>query len=172
MSSMTFLKSIEERGWMVETADKGGCIAKCKTPGCSMRIRIKEGGVIPYREVGPKHSLDQPIHSFDDVRNVLRDRRENLGLIISEVEEVAGIAGDHIAKFECDGYQKHARIPNVQTFLYWANALGYEVVLRPSVLPAVTCRRISETREQWPTRRKRTQRLRRREGEPDREGTR
>lgn len=169
MGKARFFKAIEDRGWMVESADQDHCIAKCKTPGCSMRIRVRENGAIPMREVDHRYNLDRVIHTFDDARKTLRDRREGLGLSIVEIEEISGIGNDHLAKFERDNHELYPRMPNVETFIYWANTLGYEIVLRPSNLPMVTCKAIQDTRHLWPTRRKRTQKLRRRAVEPDRE---
>jgi len=158
MSDAKFFRAIEARGWMIEVADKdSSCIARCKEPGCSMRLRIKPGGVIPKREVDQRLSLDEVIESFDDARQVLRRRREQLGLSIEEVETAAGIATDQMLKFERD---EPTRLPNIVTYLIWAQTLGYEVVLRPSTLPPITCRLIEETRDRYESRKRRAELLR------------
>lgn len=162
MGTQEFLKSVESRGWMVETFDGKHCIARCKSPGCSLRIQMEVGKHVPIREVDQSHLLDHVLHEYNDARKVLRDRREDLGISIAELEEVAGIAKDHLAKFEPDGYRKHNRVPNIEIFLWWANSLGYEVVLRPKELPPITCRAIAETRHLWKARNGVRQRRRRR----------
>ncbi|MFW8636972.1 helix-turn-helix domain-containing protein [Cribrihabitans pelagius] len=96
--------------------------------------------------------LDRKVGSYDGARMALRARREALGLTISEVEELAGATVDHLAKAEKDGSSK---LPNAQLLLEWAQALGYEVVLRPTELPAYTRRVICYTRDRLEARQKR-----------------
>lgn len=158
MSDAKFFRAIEARGWMIEAADKdSSCIARCKSPGCSMRLRIKPGGIIPQRQVDQRLGLDETLEGYDDARDVLRRRREQLGLSIAEVEAAAGIAQDHMLKFERDD---PTRLPNIATYIIWANTLGYEVVLRPSTLPPITCRLIEETRDRYESRKRRAELLR------------
>lgn len=145
------LREIQRNGWAIETADENTCTAKCPTPGCSMRARFKEGGTIPAREV-PFHSWDRAITSFDQAREALKDRRQELGLTIAEVEHISGIAGDHLAKFEKTDF---TRPPNIMIFIEWAQSLGFDVVLRHGELPPVTLRWIAETRPKIDARRRR-----------------
>ena len=84
------------------------------------------------------------VPTWDDIRCLLRDQREKLLLTIREVEEIAGIEGDLLAKVERDGSKK---IPNVQTLSDWAGALGFEIVLRPIPLTSYAIRTIIETRD-------------------------
>lgn len=149
--NIDWLKMIQRNGWRIETASKDDCTALCPTPGCKMRVRFKDGGNIPVRDV-PLHSLDKAATSFDDAREILKERRQELGLTIAEVEHIAGIASDHLAKFERTDW---SRPPGIGIFLEWCQALGIDVILRPSDLPPVTLRWIAETRSKADARRRR-----------------
>ena len=148
-----FLIKAQEAGWIVESVEEGSCIVKCPSAGCGMRARVKEKGDVPPR-INNRVRLDFVAASFDAVRLFLRGRREDLRLNIAEVEEAAGLTVDHLAKFERDNAGK---IPNVEMFLLWANALGFEVVLRPTDLPRRTLREIVNTRDRAVRRGRRNQ---------------
>lgn len=149
------LKAIQKKGWAIETADVGSCTVKCPTPGCKMRARFRHGSSVPQRDV-PGYSWDQAVGSFDEARESLKVRRQELGLTIAEVEHISGIAGDHLAKFERTNWMdKNLRMPNVETFMEWATALGFDVVLRHGELPPVTLRWIADTRPKIDARRRR-----------------
>lgn len=159
------LKTIQKSGWAIETADATSCTVKCPTPGCKMRAVFKDNSTVPVREV-PAHSWDRPVTSFDDAREALKARRQELGLTIVEVEHISGIAGDHLAKFERTNWAQSpnwSRMPNAETLIEWAMALGYDVVLRHGELPAVTLRWISDTRDKIDARRRRFKIERRRD---------
>ena len=145
------LRRIQTAGWSIETADSASCTVKCPTPGCRMRARFKEGDSVPVREV-PGHRWDRAVTSFDDAREALKARRQEIGLTIAEVEHISGIAGDHLAKFERTDW---SRMPNTETFIEWAQALGLDVTLRLGELPPVTLRWISDTRPRIEARRRR-----------------
>ena len=83
-------------------------------------------------------------------------------MTIRELEEVAGLEPDLLAKVERDGTKK---IPNVQTLLDWAGALGFELVLRPVPMTALALRTIVETRDKTAARSKRMTLENRRRGE-------
>lgn len=136
-----FLKKVQAAGWAIEEVDEDRCTVRCPQPGCAMRGRFVEGGAVPRRDAPRPFNL--PVRQFDDARQALRDRRQTLGLTIAEVEELAGIAQDHLAKFEKVDFVKP---PNIETFLEWAAALGFDVLLQPADLPPITLRYISETR--------------------------
>ncbi len=137
-----FLKDIQSNGWVIEAVEEGSCIARCPSPGCGMRARIKSSGAVPPR-LNDQVELDFNATSFNAARGFLRGRREELRLSIAEVEEAAGLTKDHLAKMERDD---DLRIPNLETFITWANTLGFELVLRPAELPPVTMRMICDTR--------------------------
>lgn len=149
--NIDWLKLVQRSGWTIESADDGTCTVKCPTRGCQMRARFKTGTAIPLRDQ-PCHTWDNPVESFSDVRDVLKARRQELGLIIPEVEEISGIAGDHLAKFE---KLDTVRMPNAQTFIEWAQSLGFQVILRPTDLPPMTLRYIAETRSKAEARKRR-----------------
>lgn len=126
------------------------------------------GKQIPQRIVPDAPSLDIVVESWADLKLILKDRREELGLTIREVEEVTGIADDHVAKMEPINA---SRQPNVDTLKHWTGGIGYELVLRPVALPPVTLAMIEETRDRTPGRTKRFALERERDGRQLRRGT-
>lgn len=144
MSDPMFLRDVQRAGWIVEAADKSGCVARCPAAGCETRVRIDMAGHMPQRGQAAGSVMDVPVGSFHDAREFLRERRRLLSLRIEDVEHAAGMADWHLAKFERDATEK---IPNVQTFIEWAGALGFAVVLRPQELPLLTLRLIAESRD-------------------------
>jgi len=121
---------------------------------------LRPGKSIPETcAIGPDLA-EVTVEHFETARVFLRDRREQLCLTIKELEEAAGITVDFMAKFEKDDPSK---IPNTQTFIEWAQSLGYDVVLRPGKLPPNVLRLMADTRERVLARRnafKRFHRLR------------
>lgn len=138
-----FLKRIQEAGWQIVHVEHDSAVMGCKREGCGLKSRIKSGAAIPMAASKLPALAEHAVNGFDDARVFLRQRRENLALSIKDVELVAGIAVDYAAKFEKD---EPSKIPNVETFIDWAGALGYQVVLRPVELPPYTVRVIAETR--------------------------
>ncbi len=163
MTDPKFLKDVQSAGWSVQSVTEGGCVAQCPTSGCSMRAMISAGKQIPKRQVDQGPSQDIEIGGYDEARRILREKRRGLALTIGEMEIVSGIACDHAAKFERDDYSKP---PHVQTFIEWAASLGYEVVLRPTDLPPITLRMISETRDRVAARQRRFELERQRDARP------
>jgi transcriptional regulator with XRE-family HTH domain len=148
-----FLKECEDAGWHLEFVGDDFVVGKCPSVGCGLRAKLDQDRAVPCADPGRRRDvLDLKVGSYDEARTVLRERRETLGLTISEVEELAGATVDHLAKAEKDGPSK---VPNAQLLLEWAQALGYEVVLRPTELPALTRRVICDTRDRLEARRKR-----------------
>jgi len=148
-----FLKELEEAGWHIERVSETGAVCKCPASGCSLRAQLKQGGRIPKVDPGKRRDMiDNPIAQYDDIRRLLRARREGLGLTIREVEELAGMATDHLAKMEKD---EPTKIPNSQVLIEWALSLGYELVFRPTQLPAYTRRVVAESRRQQGARQRR-----------------
>jgi len=149
--SMDDLKAVQAAGWTLIATDGDSTLAACPSFGCGVKVRIPHGKRVlscdPGLNRGPR---DIPIGSYEDMRKALRLRRQELELAIPEVEHIAGLARDHLAKAEKPNPTK---LPNVDTTLWWAAALGYEVVLRPVDLPDIALRIISETRPQGSRRR-------------------
>ncbi|MBT9385492.1 helix-turn-helix domain-containing protein [Pseudooceanicola sp. CBS1P-1] len=137
-----FLKLAQEQGWVIEAVEEGSCIVRCPEAGCGMRARIRSSGSVPPR-INDRVQMDFRATTFDAARRFLRERREDLRLNIAEVEDAAGLTKDHLAKIERDDSDK---VPNLETFVIWANTLGFDVVLRPAELPPVTMRMICDTR--------------------------
>lgn len=148
-----FLREVQAKGWHVEAATETAVIAKCPSVGCNLRAKLACNAHIP--EVDPNKSrgiLDRKVEKYDDIREILRARREGLALTIREIEEISGIAVDHLAKMEKDDFRKQ---PNAQTLIEWAQALGFELVLRPIDMPIYALRTICDTRDKLASRSKR-----------------
>ena len=138
-----FLREVQAANWIIMAADGEKLMARCPRAGCTMSVNLKPGGVIPQTCRAGADLTERVVGSFEEARLALRERRENLALTIADVEQAAGLADYHIAKSEKDDPSK---IPNIETFLNWAGALGFEVVLKPAPLPLLTLRLLAETR--------------------------
>lgn len=145
------LKRAQDRGWVIKSASDTAMTVQCPSHGCNLMAKIQYGGHVPQVDPCLSRAPDeQPIGSYEDLRLILRARRRELGLTITEIEEVAGLTKDHIAKAEKND---PTRIPGMDTISFWATALGYEIVLRRGPLPKVTLRTITETRRYQESRR-------------------
>jgi transcriptional regulator with XRE-family HTH domain len=156
-----FLKDIQISGWQIVAVTEDGCLAKCGVPGCAVQLFMRQEKAVQVTGA-TKSGYDFSVSSFDGVREFLRDRREALSLSIKEVEEIAGTTPDLLAKAERDNWAEASTVrqPNVQTFVEWAQALGFEVVLRPTGLPPKALSYIAFTRSRHRARQARTRRLR------------
>lgn len=158
-----FVKEVQAQGWSVQAVDDDAVIAKCPSAGCGLHAKLVYGQHIPAVDPGCRRNvLDQEVATWNDIRLKLREQREMLRLTIREVEEVAGIEPDLVAKVERDGSQK---IPNVQTLMDWAGSLGFELVMRPIPMTGYAIRTIIETRDKLAARSKRMTLENRRRGQ-------
>lgn len=139
-----FIAAAERKGWRVQSAEEGHLIVSCPGDECQMKAKLVPGKKIPRICTAKGHPHDMVVRSFDDLRQVLRNRRNDLRLSMTEVEEASGMAQDQLLKCE---RENPTRIPNLDMGIFWAAALGYEIVLRPVPLPRVTARKIVETRD-------------------------
>ncbi len=145
-----FLREVQKAGWFIEKVTDSFVIGKCPSQGCHMRAKLCHKMPVPAVDpLDRRAQKDITLTGYDPARRILRDRREKLALSIREMEEISGIVDDHLAKMEKDSYTK---IPNAQTFIEWAQALGFEVVLRPAGLTLLSLRTIIDTREKLPSR--------------------
>lgn len=147
-----FLAAIQMAGWLIKAVDEDRATVSCPRAGCGLDLTYRPGGKI-HEACAKEPTIAQcAVELFADARKFLRQRREDLGFSIKDVEEVAGMAVDHLAKFEKDDAY---RIPNAQIFFEWARALGYQVVLRPHPkgLPNYALRMVAETRDKQTMRR-------------------
>jgi len=150
---LKFLKEVQSLGWHINGVLGDEVRVSCPAVGCGMKAKLKQGSSIPFADPGSRRNrLDVPLQSYDDLRRALRGRREDLALTILEVEEIGGIATDHLAKFEKDA---HTKMPNAQTLIEWVQALGYELVLRPADLTPFAMRVVCDTRDKVASRSKR-----------------
>lgn len=138
-----FLKRAQGEGWNIIAADGENVWLGCARAGCNFQFKVRDGAAIPATCRPQPLLAEIHVGSFEDMRMALRDRREQLCLSIKDVEDAAGLATDHLAKFEKDATLK---IPNIQTAMDWAQALGYTLVLRQTGMPQVTLGLIARTR--------------------------
>lgn len=150
-----FLKNVQAAGWRIVGVDETSVIGACPSVGCGLKAKLDQGKKVPEVDPGCKRNvMDRPVASFSEIRDVLRPRREELGFVIKDVEEIAGLAVDYLAKFEKDDPSK---IPNIEAVMNWAEALGYEFILRPKEMTPYALRRLAETRDKLDKRRRRFQ---------------
>lgn len=138
-----YMKQVQAAGWGIVTADEKFVWVGCARSGCSFQFKLREGAAIPATCRPQPMMTEMVVESFEAMRVALRNRREQLCLSIKDVEDAAGLATDHLAKFEKD---ESVKIPNIQTAMEWAQALGYTLVLRQVGMPQVTLGLISRTR--------------------------
>jgi len=138
-----FLREVQSKGWSIQSVTEELVVAPCPNSGCSVRVNLKSGVAIPAACRAGVEARSQVVTVFDDARVFLRSRREELRLTIRDVESISGMADDFLAKFE---KEKPSKYPNVQTFVEWAQSLGFKVVLMPAEFPPLALRVIAETR--------------------------
>ena len=149
-----FLRAVQAAGWILAAVDETRAVGACPRHGCGLKVALRPGQDVPAtsgRSLALPHCV---LEGYEDARVYLRDRRESLALSIKDVEECSGMTVDYLAKCEKDDPSK---MPNVRTFLEWAQSLGVDVVLMPSKMPAVTARRIADTRSRSKSRARRWQ---------------
>lgn len=143
------LEDVQRKGWQIGAVQEDCVLALCKRPGCGVKLMIQPGTPVPNVEAPSAYVREFVMKSFHHMRKLLRQRREELNLTIQDVEEIAGFATAHLAKFERDGVKI---APNMTTVLTWCDVLGFEVILRPKQMPPQTLGVIAETR--WLVRRR------------------
>ena len=156
MTDQAFLRDVQAAGWIIKAVDEGQVIARCPRDGCPMLAALKPGGTIPNVCRSAPSLMTVPVDTYAAGRQFLRARREELGLSIAELEECIGLTKDHLAKMEPDDPQ---RIPNIMTFIEWAQGLGFRVQLQHDGLPPVTLRTVAQTRDRTRHRFRLAQRL-------------
>lgn len=138
-----FLAQVQDSGWVISSVTGEVVVARCASAGCKMAAKLS-----PDRNVPTINRTDErthiPIEAYDQLRQVLRERRKELCLSIAEVEDITGLTRDHLAKMEKDNPSK---IPSAMIIWDWIQALGYEVVLRPKPLPKIALTEIVDTRD-------------------------
>ena len=144
-----FLAKVQAAGLMVRRVEEKHLVAQCQVQGCGMLMKLSILDQVPDhgRDFRRANSWDVP--TYDDMRKILRRRREEISLTIAEVEDIVGFANDHLAKIEND---RATRIPNAMTLFDWIHALGFQVALVPGEMPATTLQTIADTRDSIPIR--------------------
>lgn len=155
------LKKCQAAGWLVVGATDTHALCKCPSFGCGLKFSVPYGTNPPRPEkmVGRDPS-EKRIESSDEMRKFLRYCRQERLLSIPEIEQLAGLAHGHIAKAEKDDPSR--RNLSIETVLYWAGALGYDLVLKPSAMPNASLRVLAESIPLHDRRRRENARSRRR----------
>lgn len=159
-----FLRDVQDEGWHVEQVGTEEVIARCPREGCGMRAKLSSAAPVPSidHDWTGRGYFDQ-VSFYAEWQNVLRGRREELGLTLHELEDVLGVATDYLAKAE---KPSPAKIPNLQTALDWASALGLRVVIVPGpIQEASALQAVVDTRPKLKRRRGRVRIDRARRGE-------
>ena len=139
-----FLRRVQDAGWNIVGVDQVSLWIGCPWAGCGLKTRHKAGSAIPTACRSELPIAEIVLEDYvRQARPALRDRRQQLGLSIKELEYVSGIAGDHLAKMEKNDPSK---IPNILTFTDWARTLGFKILLVPDAMPQVMLTQIAETR--------------------------
>lgn len=166
-----FLTAVQLAGWTIASVEEDHVIGRCPNSGCGLVAKLSQDAHVPVVDPTRRRPvLDKTVVDYDDLRTYLRARREDLCLSIRDVEEIAGLECDHLAKMEKDD---PARLPNLQMVLYWANAVGMDIVLRPMLMPPIALTAIADTRDKVEQRRQRNklEGRRRRKVESGRKGS-
>ena len=135
-----FLREVQKRGWVIVAATTDACEGRCPIVGCGIRAVLRSGKSIPERTMPDLRgglALEHGAHAIE----VLQGRRKELRLTVEEVEDAAGVEPSHLAKIE-----HGTKMPNIDTFIWLAQSLGYDLVLREGALPAATLRTLADTR--------------------------
>lgn len=135
----------QNRGWMVEAVDEDRIVGRCPAHGCGLKAVLKAGSKIPQCDPDLRRDPTMlPIGIYDDLRLILKERREGLNLSMGDIEFASGLADGHVNKMESPN---PARIPQIDTVLLWLQSLGYELVVRPTELPPATASILEGTRD-------------------------
>jgi transcriptional regulator with XRE-family HTH domain len=138
-----FMAAIQKAGWRIVAADDHCVTCACGNPGCSLKIKLEPAKPIPRPWDESSVVAWERVTDADGLRRSLRNRREELGLTIPEVEEGIGLVDGHLGKIEKDYPSK---IPNVMTLLWLMRCLGLAMYIAPYELPHPMLRTISATR--------------------------
>jgi hypothetical protein len=139
-----FLHLVQRKGWQIVSVRDEAVIGRCPARGCNMVGQLAKGGLVPQVCKAERDRADIPVEVWHHIRERFLARRLELGLTIKEVEDIAGIAIDQLAKCE---RENGTRIPNFQTLMEWGMTLGFGFYLRPGPLPPQTLRVIESTRD-------------------------
>jgi hypothetical protein len=76
-----FLRRVQNAGWHIETVTTEAVTAKCPSNGCALRAQLRPELTIPSCDTA-RDRKERVIGQYDDLRRILRSRREKLGLSI------------------------------------------------------------------------------------------
>lgn len=147
-----FLQDVQKANWAIVEANDRCVVGKCTGAHCGLRAQLTPGAPLPT--VGSCSSA-LIVNSFEDLKQILHNRRNELTLSISDTEHASGFADDHLRKMDTPSPTK---IPNLQAAIDWANTLGYNLALVPTDLPTATLNIMAETREMADSRKRSIQR--------------
>lgn len=149
-----FIRDVNDAGWHVEQVGQTDVIARCPRAGCGLRAKLSSGSAIPQIDHDwSDKGFHQPVGSYVEVQNIMRARREELGLTQHELADAIGMHTDYFAKTE---KPNPYRVQSVQSMLDTCQGLGIQVVFIPGpVQDAPILRTIEDTRDKLRWRRKR-----------------
>lgn len=149
MIDKKFLDLVQENGWRIDAVTSSEVTAGCPRKGCGVRVKLRPVGPVPKACTGDDFD-EITLNSPDDFRRGVRAKRMALGLSIEDMEWIAGLSTDHIAKME---KPRPSKMPGLMALFTWAEAAGFQIMLRPKELPEQTLRQLIETRDQFNRRR-------------------
>lgn len=152
MIDSPFLSQVQSSGWLIHSVDGDRVTAKCPRYGCALMTYLYPGKPIPNACSPSKDMAEVAIKDMAEAFRFLIERRHDIGLDQLETTDCIGLVHGHLHKLESG-----ARTGRVDTFLAWAQALGYEMVLRPVGLPPKTLLTIAQTRDRAAIRKRRRQ---------------
>lgn len=142
-----FLNEVEKAGWVLRYVKQEEVLVICPRHGCDLRITLKPNQPVPNSCGAMPETKEIVFDSYDAWRKFMIDRREGLGLSIRDMEAIAGLADDHLAKIESE-----TKIPNLETAIMISQAAGVQLFARFAPLIKLAKRTIVDTRDQLESR--------------------
>lgn len=140
-----FLRDVQKAGWLINAVDETVVRVSCPRHGCNLKVNLRKGKNIPVACSPQPEKQYIEIDGTDAIRLLYRLIREELGLTIKEVEEMAGASVDYFAKAEKNNPSK---FPNFQSTLEWGKSLGVRILAERGPLPAMSLRYLADSRKQ------------------------
>ncbi len=131
-----FIREMQRRQWVLWGSREGRHVFICRHDNCPSSVVVlddKMGKSALARPCKLPHTdpiADQAVVNYHSLVEILRRRRQELGLSQDDVEYAAGLSIDHIGKAESG--ERSLTLP---TFTAWANTLGFDFRLAPAPVP-------------------------------------
>lgn len=142
-----FLQRVQAAGWIIRHADMSGGVVYVSPPGYDLVVKLSAGAKIPV--ISDLPASPARLETFDDLRQIWRQRRQELGLTHEDVEHIVGCTPSHYAKVERDTWNsadvKTRRMPNAQFAMDISAGLGLPLFVDRGQLPPVTLRAMANS---------------------------